>query len=279
MATRIRPHSKRPTVDRKTALVNEESFFERVGANLNALAGLYNPLDNRTYDASPRNRVMKVIDDRSSEVKSLIKRFAERDLMKTYEEMPKNGVVSHEILHKDLLGPRLVKVVVAAMSFSPVEDLVKKGESSRFIGAEELARVKDLVAQNPSVFYFIGAFATTGFEESCRTMLVGGNFLIALCDLYDDAWRTYFPADGRWRGGARVFDLTTEEEKIEAVRRFVRKHTGELLLDELTEDFVFDELGYSIPIIREAFELMSAEDRFVRFDTSTRPFRLVRIYS
>jgi hypothetical protein len=49
-------------------------------------------------------------------------------------------------------------------------------------------------------------------------------------------------------------------------------------MDEMTEDFVFDELGYAIPIIREAFELMSAEDRFVRFDTGTRPYRLVRNY-
>lgn len=278
MATRIKSNSRSVTVDRKTALVTEEGFFERLGANMNATAGLYCPLDNRTYDASSRNRVMKVLDDRSSEVKALIKKHAERDLMKTYEEMPKNGVVLYEVLHKDLLGPRGVKVVVAGASFSPVEELVKRGQSSRRIGAEELARVKDAVAQNPAVFYYIGAFATTGFDDGCRTVCVGGNFLIALCDLYDEAWRTYFPPDGRWRGAARVFDLTTEEEKIEAVRRFVRRHTFELLMDEMTEDFVFDELGYAIPIIREAFELMAAEDRFVRFDTGTRPYRLVRSY-
>lgn len=278
MATRVRSHSKRPAIDRKTALVTEESFFERLGANMNATSGLYNPLDNRTYDASTRNRVMKIIDDRSSDVKTLIKRHAERDLMKTYEEMPKNGVLLYEILHKDLLGPRLVKIVVAGASFSPVEDLVKKGEASRRIGAEELARVKDMIAQNPGVFYYIGAFSTTGWDDGCRNVAVGGNFLIALCDLYDEAWRTYFPPDGRWRGAARVFDLTTEEEKIEAVRRFVRKHTFELLMDEMTEDFIFDELGYAIPIIREAFELMAADDRFLRFDTGTRPYRLVRSY-
>jgi hypothetical protein len=278
MTSRIRTRPRPTAIDRKTALVNEESFFERIGANMNALAGVYNPLDNRTYDASARNRVKKDLDDRSSEIKGLIKRHAERDLMKTYEEMPKNGAVVYEILHKDLLGPRVVKVVVAAVSLSPAEDLVRTGESTRRVAAEELARAKDLVATNPSIFYYVGAFATTGFDESCRTMCVGGNFLIALCDLHDEAWRTYFPPDGRWRGAARVFDLTTEEEKIEAVRRFVRHHTFELLMDEMTEDYVFDELGYAIPIIREAFELMSAEDRFVRFDTGTRPFRLVRNY-
>ncbi|MBI2931560.1 MAG: hypothetical protein HYY16_07895 [Planctomycetes bacterium] len=277
MATRIKSSRALP-IDRKAALVTEESFFERLGANMNTTTGIYNPLDNRTYDATARNRVMKVIDERSSEVKALIKKHAERDLMKTYEEIPKNGVVLYEILHKDLLGPRSTKVVVVGAGFSPTLDLIRNGSSNRRVAAEELARVKDLVVQNPNVFYYVGAFSTTSWEEGCRNILVGGNFLMALCDLYDEAWRTYFPPDGRWRGAARVFDLTTEEEKIEAVRRFARKHTFEILMDELSEDFVFDQLGYAIPIIREAFEQLAAEDRFLRFDTGTRPYRLVRTY-
>ena len=56
------------------------------------------------------------------------------------------------------------------------------------------------------------------------------------------------------------------------------RHTGELLLDELTEDRIFDELGYAIPIVREAFQQIASEDRYVRFDTSSRPYRLTRIY-
>ena len=87
-------------IDRKAARVAEESYFERLSANANATAGIYDPLTNRTYDASPRNRITKVLDERSSDVKALIKRFAERDLMRTYEEMPKNGVVLHEIDRK-----------------------------------------------------------------------------------------------------------------------------------------------------------------------------------
>ena len=49
-------------------------------------------------------------------------------------------------------------------------------------------------------------------------------------------------------------------------------------MDELTEDTVFDALGYAIPIIREAFSQIAAEDRYVRFDTSARPYRLTRVY-
>ncbi|HLF95304.1 MAG TPA: hypothetical protein VJB14_17690, partial [Planctomycetota bacterium] len=109
-----------PEADRKAARVAEESFFERLSANANATAGVYDPLSNRTYDASPRNRVAKMLDDRSSEVKALIKRFAERDLMRTYEEMPKNGVMVHEIVHKEMLGRPLVRVVLAGAAFSPI---------------------------------------------------------------------------------------------------------------------------------------------------------------
>jgi hypothetical protein len=278
MATRTKIRRPLTVVDRKTAAVAEESFFERLGANMNVTMGVYNPLDNRTYDASPRNRVMKQIDERSSEVKALIKKHAERDLMKTYEEMPKNTVHTYEVLHKELLGPKTVRVVIAGASFSPIEELVKKGESSKLIGPEELLRTKELIAVNPNAFYYIGAFATTGWDEGAKAALVGPNFLIALCDVCEDAWRTWFAPDARWRGAARVFDMTTEEEKIEAVQRFVKKHTAKLLMDEMTEDFVFDELGYSIPIIREAFEAISEQDSFIKFDTSTRPFRLIRNY-
>ncbi len=267
-----------PVVDRKAARVAEESFFERLSANANATAGVYDPLSNRTYDASPRNRVTRVLDERSSDVKVMIKRFAERDLMRTYEEMPKNGVVLHEIVHKELLGRPLVRVVLAGAAFSPAEELIREGASRKRIGGEELNRLRDLIVRTESIFYYIGAFATTGWEDDARRALVGSNYLIALSDVHEGAWRTTYAADPRWRSAARIFDLTSEEEKVEAVRRWVTKHTFELLMDELTEDTVFEELGYAIPIVREAFELIAAEDRYVRFDTSTRPYRLIRVY-
>lgn len=277
-SSRIRRRKAPPGLDRKGFRVAEESFFDRLQANLNSMPGIYNPVDNRTYDASPRNRVTKMIDDRSTEVKKLIKALAERDLMRTYEEMPKNNILLVEITHKELLSSKSIKVAVAAASFSPSEDLIRQGRSLKRAGAAELNRVKDLIVGHPHVFYFIGAFCPTGWEEGCKHLLVGGNYLVALLDIYGGAWRTYFAPDARWRSSARLFDVTTDEEKIEAIRVFVQRHTAELLMDELTEDLVFEELGYSIPIIREAFEMLAAEDRFVRFDTGTRPFRLVRSY-
>jgi len=265
-------------IDRKSARVAEESYFERLSANANATAGIYDPLTNRTYDASPRNRITKMLDERSGEVKALIKRHAERDLMRTYEEMPKNGVVLHEIVHKELLGRPLVRVVIAGASFSPTEELIKSGGSRRRVGGEDLNRVRDLIVRTESIFYYIGGFSTTGWDDDARRALVGSNYLVALTDVYEGAWRTYYAPDPRWRSAARIFDLTSEEEKVEAIRRWVTKHTFELLMDELTEDTVFEELGYAIPIVREAFELIAAEDRYVRFDTSARPYRLVRVY-
>jgi len=265
-------------VDRKAARVAEENYFERLTANMNLTAGIFDPLTNRTYDSSPRNRVTKALDDRSSEVKTLIKRFAERDLMRAYEEMPKNETVLYEIVHKELLGRPSVKVVIAGAAFSPVEELVRQGASRERIPASELNRVKDQIVRNDHAFYYVNAFATTSWDEDARRILVGNNYLISLSDVFQGAWRTYYAPDPRWRAAARIFDLSSEEEKVEAVRRWVTRHTFELLMDELTEDTVFDALGYAIPIIREAFEQIAAEDRYVRFDTTARPYRLTRVY-
>ena len=277
MATRIRKGVV-PTVDREAARAAEEGYFERLLARVNATAGVFDPLTNRTYDASPRNRVTKTLDDRSAEVKGLIKRFAERDLLKTYEEMPKNGVVAHEIVHKELLGRTTVRVVLAGAAQSPAEDLVRSGSSRRPAALEDLEHIRQRIIRTEDVFYYIGAFSTTGWDEESRKALSGPNWLVALSDLYEGAWRTWYAPDPRWRAAARIFDLSSEEEKVEAIRRWVTRHTGELLLDELTEDRIFDELGYAIPIIREAFQQIASEDRYVRFDTSSRPYRLTRIY-
>lgn len=276
--TRVRKNGDPPAVDRKTALVREGSFFERLGAALNAVPAVYDPLDNRIYDAGPRNRVMRMLDDRSQEVKALIRKLADRDLMKIYEEMPKSPVVAYEVWHQQMFVPRSLRVVVAGASFSPTEELIRAGRSSRRIRSEELSRALKLIASDDAVFYYIGAFATTGWDESCRQMLVGANHLVALCDVSDDAWRTYYAPDARWRTAMRMFDLATDDEKVESIRAFVKRHTFELLMDELSEDVVFDELGYPIPIIREAFEEIASEDRFVRLETGEVPYRLIRVY-
>jgi hypothetical protein len=275
--TRIRRAVDFP-VDRKGAREAEEAFFERFSARMNATSGIYDPLTNRTYDCSFRNRVTKAMDERSTEVKALVKRLAEKELMRTYEEMPRNGIVLHEVVHKELLGRPAVRVVVAGAAFSPAEDLVRSGTSKRRITEAEWVRVRDLIVRNDQVFTYLGAFSTTGWDDSVRASLSGPNYLGALIDLREEAWRTWFPPDPRWRGAARIFDLTSDGEKVAAVRRWVKKHTFELIMDELTEETVFDELGYAIPVIRQAFEAIAADDPYVRYDTTTRPHRLVRTY-
>lgn len=276
-STRLR-RTADPSVDRKAARAAEEAFFERFTARMNATTGIYDPLTRRTYDCSFRNRVTKALDERSTEVKALVKRLAEKDLMRTYEEMPRNGIVLHEVVHKELLGRPAVRVVVAGAAFSPAEDLVRSGTSNRRITEAEWVRARDLIVRSDQVFTYVGAFSTTGWDDSVRGALSGPNYLGALIDLREEAWRTWFPPDPRWRGAARIFDLASDEEKVAAVRRWVKKHTFELIMDELTEEAVFDELGYAIPVIRQAFQAVAADDPYVRYDTTTRPHRLVRTY-
>jgi len=140
MATKIRK-SNDPEVDRASARTAEEDYFERLAASMAATAGIFDPTSNRTYDASIKNRITKEVDDRSAEVKAQIKRHAERDLMRTYEEMPKNRVVLHEVVHKELLGRPAVKVVVAGAAFSPVEAPIEVVLQST--DAEAVVRVLD----------------------------------------------------------------------------------------------------------------------------------------
>ncbi|MHC4608514.1 MAG: hypothetical protein ACYTAF_16505 [Planctomycetota bacterium] len=279
MATR-KSRRERPKrgLTRKGYRVAEENFFARLKAKLNAMPGVYNPLDKRTYDASPKNRVTKTLDDRSTVVKKLIKKLAQRDLMKTYEEMPKNNVLVVEIRHKEMFGSRSVKAAVVGAAFSPSEELIRTGRSARRATAAQLNQIKDMVVTEPKVFYFVGAFCPTGWDDGCRHVLGGGNCLVALLDIHHGAWRTFFAPDARWRSSARLFDLTSEEEKIDAVRKFVERNTSRLLMDEMTEKFVFEELGYPLGIIREAFQVIASEDPFIRFDTGGRPFRLIRTY-
>src|SRR5580765_218721 len=114
MPTRLRKTTAKPVrVTRADAQEAEELFFERLGAALNGAMGVYNPLDNRTYDASGQNRVVKVIEERSAEIKALIKRHLDKNLMKVYEEMPRNAIHLAEIHHKELLGSKTPRVVVA----------------------------------------------------------------------------------------------------------------------------------------------------------------------
>lgn len=268
----------RPLLDRKGFRVAEEGFLDRCHANLQRLGGVFNPMDGRSYDASAANRVPKIRDERSSEVKGLIQKLVDRNLQDLYDEMPKNTIHVTEIGHKEMLRPRVTKVSVVAASFSPAEELIREGHSNRKGGSAELNEVKDLVAKDPGVFHLIGAFSATGWADGCQALLVGANYLIALVDIHEGAWRTYFAPDARWRGNAKLFDVTTDEEKIESIHQFVQRHTSELLLDKLTEEFVFDQLGYSIPVIRQAFEEIAAEDPFVRYDTGVRPYRLIRNY-
>lgn len=265
-------------VDRRTAQVAEENFFERLIAAVTHARAVPNPLDGRTYDLSPACRLMRTLDARTEQMKGAIRRLVERDLLKTYDEMPKCGTVVFEVFRRDLLGSRDVRVVVAGASLSPVEEFLTDGRSSTATSAADFARVRDEIVTRPDVFYYICAFSTTSWAPDARNTLAGHNFLAALCDLNEDAWRVWYAPDPRWDFGARLFDLTAYEEKIEAIRTFVERHTFELLMDELTEDFVFDHLGYAIGVIREAFEILESRSEFIKLETGTEPYRLVRAY-
>ena len=275
---RWQEHTKLNEISRKEALSAEDAYMERVHANVIDTENIFSPLDNKTYDATSKNRGRRDLDQRSSAVKKLIQKWANQDLMEIYAQMPKNRLVLHDIWHKELFGPRTVRVTIAGTSWNPIKDLIQEGKSYRQGSAGDIHGIKELIARRPDVFYYIGMFSPTGWEEECRQHLQGENYLIALSDNVQDGWRTWFAQDPRWQSGTQFFDLTSDEEKIDAIQLFVKRNTGRILMDELTEDLLLDRLGYPVPIVREALENIAIEDPFLKFDTKTRPYRLVRIY-
>src|SRR5688500_20192859 len=108
MTTRTRIGKPEP-VTRSEALVAEEQFFERLRGRLNGLQGVFHPLDGRVYDASARHRNGRTVEDRAGELKVAVKKLAERDLMRIYEEMPKGLIEMADIKHKGLRRPKAGK--------------------------------------------------------------------------------------------------------------------------------------------------------------------------
>ena len=265
-------------VDRKTAKLAEERFLERISANICNANGVYSPLDKKLYDASDKNKICKVIDICSEKIKAQIKELAKTNLMALYDEMPKGNAHVYEIMHKELLGARKPKVIIAATTISPIADLLRYGYSAQQLSLAHIDNTKKVLMSNTGAFYYLCLFSPTGWDNISPNALSGSNFLIALTDITDGIFSTYFVEDDRWRSNALIFDLSTKEEKVEHIKRFVNNHTLELLMDELTEDFVANSLGYAINTIRDAFELMELEDDYIKIDRNSKPYRLTRIY-
>lgn len=265
-------------IHRKTALLAEEGFFERINGNIARAPGVYCPLDGKTYDATGQNKNIRCIDTLTEELKLLIKENVQKNFMELYDAMPKNSIILHEIMHKDIFTPKSTKVVIATFSISPMKDLLLKGYSTEQMTGNLLNQIREEIIESSNVFYYIGAFSPAGWNNTAKNALSGKNFLIALCDIYEGAWRTYREPDNRWDIMYRLFDLCSKSEKIEYIKRFVEKHTLELLMDELTEDLVRDKLYYDSSIIYEAFEAIEEENDYIVFNTREKPHRLVRVY-
>lgn len=267
------------SVDRRTAQVAEENFHERLAAAVNQAREVVNPTEGKAFSIGPRDRIQRIHDASTDRLKEMVKKQVPRDLLKTYDEMPKGIATIFEAVGGGLLGGKDARVAVAGVAIHPWEELLREGRSSRRITATELNRTREELVTRPDVFHYLCAFAPTGWEEAARDTLSGPNFLVALADLQADAWRVYYAPDARFEGSARVFDLTTYDEKVDAIRRFVDAHAFEIVMDEMTEEVVYEHLWYPIPVIREAMEVLEREMEFVRLDASSTPYRLVRVYT
>jgi len=257
-------------ISRKDALVLEDKFFQQAEMKLQATEGVWSPADNRFYKVGEGTCVRR--DSSDSALKELLKEQDIRNAVLNYIKMPKNRMMLYEVCHK------VPKVALAFASHSPLEELLNPGYTSRKGGIDDINRITKGIAVNPYLFYYIAIFSTTGWSAVTKnsSCLAGNNFVVALGDYYSGVFRTYYAPSELWNVNYTIFEFAAREDKIKCVKSFIKSHTLELILGEMTEDKVLAEAGFDTEIIREAFSEIAQEEDYIRFNR--RQNSLSRVY-
>lgn len=238
----------------------EEAFTGRFELAFEVLGRVHCPLDGKAYKAGPRERTL-LKRDQSGRVVDLMKRCRvyDRGLL---DELPLNEVREYQVYQRSLFGRGELKVVVAAVSVSPLEQLITERHAGEPLGLLEAERILDGLSTQDGVFYYVGILSPVGWDKAARERVpTRRNTLVCLVEPRDDgSWRRHRPDDPRWAGVDRVFDPETDREKIDRVGEFLLealKPKGEfLILKNLEED-----LDVPAPFVTAAVEEVLVMDR------------------
>ncbi len=265
-------------LSRQSAREMEEGFISRVRKNFRQLAGIYSPLDGRWYDVIERNTGEYVVDLGAEAAKNAVRDRAKSGFNEIMASMPTNRAAICDVFARDFLGAKVKKIVLAGVSLSPLDELVKPGWSSLPLGFAAVAQAQRRIVTDPSVFYYLCYFATTGWSGEARDVLANGpNFVSCLVEKHADSWRITAKEDGRWGDALAVYDLETYAEKRDRVQVFVKRHTFELLMDRLSDRYVCEKTGLPLDVVRAAFRDM-AQEQFVHLTADEAMFRISRVY-
>lgn len=265
-------------ISRTGAKELEHAFVGRLQRNIHALYEIYSPFENRWFDADEKNRESHVLDPGQEAVRRAVNQYVSRGHKRVFEEMPTNKVFLCEVFTRDLLGGKTPRVVVLGLCVNPIDEMVRDGGSARKCTYQELIDAMSPWVHHPQVFYYVSAFAPTGWSDEAKSRASNsGNSLVCLVEYRDKSWLLAPVPDQRWGDSLRMFDLNSAEEIVERVHEFVEGHTFELLMDQMTDRFVASSLGVDPIQVRKAFEAMPSKDKFVRLLPGNEA-RLVRDY-
>lgn len=218
----------------------EELFVQRFEASLEVLGRVHCPLDGKAYKAGARERTV-LRRDCSGRVVELMKRHRvyDRSLLDVIPLNESREVLVHQ---RGLFGRGDLRVVVAALCLSPLEQFVQARWAREPLDPLELERALDGLSPKDDVFYYVGLLSTVGWSAEARDKLpTRKNVLTCLVEpVGGSAWRRHRALDPRWAGVERVFDPETDQEKIDRVRGYMEEHLrpkGEfLIIKDLEED-------------------------------------------
>ncbi|MGE0707142.1 MAG: MerR family transcriptional regulator [Planctomycetota bacterium] len=259
-AERVPLASEAPgSVTARAARASELAFLQRFKTKFERLGRVHCPIDNKGYKAGPREHVF-VKQDRSTEVIELMKqlRVYDRSLL---DSLPLDEMREFRVSQRGLFGRGDLKVVVTALSLSPLDELVRQRWSARRLTALDAKRALDEMELRDGVFHYVGILSTTGWRlDGPEQIPTRRNLLACLVESNGSgAWKVHHVPDDAWGGVEMVFDPETAEEKVERVRTLMEAHLrprGEfIILRNLCED-----LDVPRPLVQTALDQLLAAD-------------------
>jgi len=237
----------------------EEVFIQRFEVNFDLVGRVHCPLDNKAYKAGPRERTL-LKRDQSSKVIDLMKRnrVYDRSLL---DAIPLGEMREYQVHQRGLFGRGDLKVVVAGLALSPLEEFVRRRWTAAPLGPLEAERAIDGFPLRDDVFYYVGLLSTAGWSAEARSAPPSRrNLLTCLVeDRPGTAWTAAFQLDPRWAGMERLFDPETEREKTDRAREHIAeclRPKGEfLIIRNLPED-----LDVDLECVAAAIDELLAED-------------------
>ena len=192
----------------------EELFLRRFEQNLGKLERLYSPLEKKSYTLRS-GMLDPQVEDPYQKVVDLLKEkgLYDRALL---ERLPHDRSTRVSLPPPGLFGRKPPKLVVAATSVSPIDQLATTGGAIRTLGEPVLARVIREHVRPRDAYHVLGVFSTVGWDPEVFRAPPRHEKLAVILVVIDanGGWRTSHALPKELAALALAFDPETMEEKV-----------------------------------------------------------------